>query len=109
MPPSTDRPAISLLVVDDDDIVRSLMRASLEQDGFKVTEAADGREALQLCKTSLPDLVIADVIMPHMNGFELCSELRSQEASAHLPILMATGLDDAPSIEKAYECGATDF
>jgi signal transduction histidine kinase len=96
-------------VVDDDDIVRSLMRASLEQDGFSVTEAADGEAALQICKMAPPDLVIADVVMPRMDGFELCRELRRWPATAHLPILMATGLDDAPSIEKAYECGATDF
>jgi signal transduction histidine kinase len=106
---SPDNPLPSLLVVDDDDIVRSLMRASLEQDGFAVTEAADGQQAFELCKVTLPDLVVADVVMPTMDGFELCRALRDQQASAHLPILMATGLDDAPSIEKAYECGATDF
>jgi signal transduction histidine kinase len=109
MLPSTDRPTASLLIVDDDDIVRSLMRASLEQDGFSVTEAADGEAAFQICKVAAPDLVIADVVMPRMDGFQLCRELRQRPATAHLPILMATGLDDAPSIERAYECGATDF
>ncbi|HTY70045.1 MAG TPA: hybrid sensor histidine kinase/response regulator [Alphaproteobacteria bacterium] len=104
----TDPPG-SVLIVDDDEIVRSLMRPSLEQAGFAVREAADGRDALSMCADELPDLVIADVVMPHMDGFELCRALRSQPRTAHLPILMATGLDDTPSIEKAYECGATDF
>src|SRR5579883_1529688 len=104
----TDPPG-SVLIVDDDEIVRSLMRPSLEQAGFAVREAADGRDALNMCADGLPDLVIADVVMPHMDGFELCRALRLQPRTAHLPILMATGLDDTPSIEKAYECGATDF
>jgi signal transduction histidine kinase len=109
MQPSTESSPTSLVIVDDDEIVRSLMRAALEQDGFAVTEAADGTAAFELCTAALPDLVIADVVMPHMDGFELCRELRRRPETAHLPILMATGLDDTPSIEKAYECGATDF
>src|SRR5471030_56727 len=109
MLPSTEHPPTSLIIVDDDEIVRSLMRAALEQDGFSVTEAVDGEAALALCTTALPDLLIADVVMPRMDGFDLCRALRQRSASAHLPILMATGLDDTPSIEKAYECGATDF
>ena len=108
MRPSSE-PRASVLIVDDDEIVRSLMRASLEQAGFVVAEAADGHDAFDLCAASLPDLLIADVVMPHMDGFELCRKLRQQPTSAHLPILMATALDDTPSIEKAYECGATDF
>ena len=108
MQPFTDPPS-SLLIVDDDDIVRSLMRASLEQAGFTVREAADGQDAFAMCARELPDLLVADVVMPRMDGFALCRALRAERRSAHLPILMATGLDDTPSIEKAYECGATDF
>jgi PleD family two-component response regulator len=109
-PAATPVPAMSSrLIVDDDDIVRSLMRAALEQDGFVVAEAADGAEAFRHCQESQPDLVVADVVMPNMDGFELCRALRARPESAYLPILMATGLDDTPSIEKAYECGATDF
>jgi signal transduction histidine kinase len=109
MQPCTDGAQSSLLIVDDDEISRSLMRAALEQDGFTVAEAEDGLAALQLCAEKLPNLIIADVIMPRMDGFDLCRELRARPESAHLPILMATGLDDTPSIERAYECGATDF
>ncbi len=109
MQPFIDSSQNSILVVDDDEISRSLMRAALEQDGFSVAEAEDGLEAVQLCTKKMPNLVVADVIMPRMDGFDLCRELRARPQSAHLPILMATGLDDTPSIEKAYECGATDF
>jgi signal transduction histidine kinase len=99
----------SILIVDDDDVVRAIMRAELEADGFEIFEAADGVEACKSCWSQLPDLVIADVIMPRMDGFTLCRELRANPVSRFVPILQATGLDDVASIEKAYEAGATDF
>jgi signal transduction histidine kinase len=99
----------TILIVDDDPIVRALMRAALEDAGFAVLEAADGEEASRLCVESRPDLVVVDVLMPGMDGFELCRQLRRHPQLAYVPILMATGLDDVPSITKAYEAGATDF
>ena len=106
--PSEARKA-SILIVDDDDIVREIMRAELEADGFQIFEAGDGVEACKSCWSQLPDLVIADVVMPRMDGFTLCRELRANPVSQFVPILQATGLDDVVSIEKAYEAGATDF
>jgi signal transduction histidine kinase len=98
-----------ILIVDDDPIVRSLIRATLQVDGHEVIEAEDGAEACDLCAKRPPELLIADVVMPRMDGFALCRELRRCPQSVYLPILMATGLDDIPSIMKAYEAGATDF
>src|SRR5690348_4062127 len=98
-----------ILLVDDDVVVRSLIRATLEVDGYEIIEAADGEEGLALYEARRPQLLIADVVMPRMDGFALCRELRGRKESAYLPILMATGLDDVPSITKAYEAGATDF
>ena len=106
--PSEARKA-SILIVDDDEIVRTIMRAELEAEGFEIFEAADGVEACENCWSHLPDLVIADVVMPRMDGFTLCRELRANPVSQFVPILQATGLDDVASIEKAYEAGATDF
>jgi signal transduction histidine kinase len=98
-----------VLIVDDDPIVRSLMRATLEVDGYEIIEADDGEKACRLFEAHRPQLLVADVVMPHMDGFALCRELRRRPAGAYVPILMATGLDDVPSITKAYEAGATDF
>jgi signal transduction histidine kinase len=106
-PPSDDPPRI--LTVDDDPVVRSLMRDALEDEGFAVIEAEDGVEACRLCDEAVPELLVVDVVMPRMDGFELCAELRRRPATQHVPILMATGLDDLHSIAKAYEVGATDF
>jgi signal transduction histidine kinase len=85
------------------------MRATLEVDGYKIVEADDGEAASELYETCRPQLLVADVVMPRMDGFALCRELRRRPEAAYLPILMATGLDDIASITAAYEAGATDF
>jgi signal transduction histidine kinase len=99
----------SILIVDDDPVVRSLMRATLERDGFTVIEARDGVEACRLYEEHHPDLLLVDLVMPRMDGFELCHVLRGRAESAYVPIVVATSLDDVPSIARAYDAGATDF
>jgi signal transduction histidine kinase len=99
----------SILVVDDDPVVCSLMRATLQRDGFSVIEASDGVEGCRLYREHRPDLLLVDVIMPRMDGYELCRELRSRPESAYVPIVVSTSLDDVPSITRAYDAGATDF
>ena len=99
----------SILVVDDDPVVRSLMRATLKTDGFTVVEAADGEEGCRLYEEHRPDLLLVDLIMPRKDGYELCRILRSRRESAYVPIVVATSLDDVPSIARAYDAGATDF
>jgi CheY-like chemotaxis protein len=108
-PPAEVIAAPLILIVDDDPIVRSLMRDTLEDEGFEVIEAEDGVKACQRCDEVTPALLIVDAVMPKMDGFELCLELRRRAATRHVPILMATGLDDHGSIANAYDSGATDF
>jgi signal transduction histidine kinase len=102
-------PPGSVLVVDDDPVVRALMRATLENGGFSVLEAADGIEGCELYEKHRPDLMLVDVVMPRMDGYALCQELRSRQESAYVPIVVATSLDVVPSIARAYDAGATDF
>jgi two-component system, sensor histidine kinase len=99
----------SVLIVDDDPIVRSLVRATLESDGFGVIEANDGVEGWERYEQYRPDLLLVDVVMPRMDGYELCRELRRRSHSAYVPIVVVTSLDDVPSIARAYDAGATDF
>src|SRR4051794_38465885 len=75
----------SILVIDDDPVVRSLLRATLESDQFTVSEASDGVEGYEKCLKQRPDLLLADLIMPRMDGYELCRELRSNPDSAYVP------------------------
>src|SRR5437016_4883018 len=106
----TDRTSAALiLVVDDDPGTRFLMRTALEHFGFEVIEAADGIEGYQLYERHRPDLLLVDVMMPHMNGYELCRKLRSHAHSACVPIVVVTSVDDMTSIARAYDAGATDF
>src|SRR6202795_4543464 len=99
----------SILVVDDDPSTRFLMRRALEHLGFEVIEAADGIEGYQRYERHRPDLLLVDVMMPRMNGYELCRKLRSHARSADVPIVVVTSVDDMPSIARAYDAGATDF
>lgn len=98
-----------VLVVDDDVTARILARQALSQEGFAVIEAADGLRALELFQELQPDIVLMDVEMPGLNGFEACQLLRNLPCGKLVPILMATGQDDIASVGKAYEVGATDF
>jgi signal transduction histidine kinase len=99
----------SILVVDDDPVVCEVMRATLEYEGFAVIEASDGIEGCRLYGEHHPDLLLVDLMMPHMDGYDLCRELRKHPESASVPILVVTSLDDLSSIARAFDAGATDF
>ncbi|EIJ41352.1 signal transduction histidine kinase [Beggiatoa alba B18LD] len=98
-----------VLIVDDDATMRLLMRHTLKKAGFQVEEAGDGLPALQIFKEKKPDIILLDVMMPGMDGYKTCAEIRKLQGGEHIPILMVTGLDDMESINQAYEAGATDF
>jgi diguanylate cyclase (GGDEF)-like protein len=98
-----------VLVVDDDFSMRLLVSEALEQAGFRVALAEDGDQALAAFDTLQPDLVITDAMMPKLDGFALCTELRRRSDGGQVPILMMTGLDDHASITQAFDVGATDF
>ena len=98
-----------VLIVDDDAGQRTVGRAVLEAEGFEVTEAADGVEALESVAQRMPDIIVMDVEMPRMNGFLCCRRMREDPATRQVPIVMATGLDDDESVTRAYSEGATDF
>lgn len=97
------------LVVDDDASLRLSMKAALTKAGFDVIEAADGKEAITLFQKEKPDLILLDVVMPEMDGFETCSAIRKLPGGKYVQILMVTGLDDTKSAEHAFEAGANDF
>ena len=98
-----------VLLVDDDLAERLYTQACLCKAGFLVHEAADGEQALAAFTEVQPDIVLCDVLMPGMNGYEVCAAIRRLPGGAHVPIIMLTGLDDVESIERAYAAGATDF
>ncbi len=98
-----------LLLVDDDEVNLLIVAAALRDRGFSVEQATSGEEALQRIAHAAPDVLVLDALMPGLNGFDTCRELRRRAGFQALPVLMLTGLDDDASISRAYEAGATDF
>ncbi|MES2991679.1 MAG: EAL domain-containing protein [Pseudomonadota bacterium] len=98
-----------VLLVDDDEVNLLLTSIALRERGFAITEASSGEQAISILAQWLPDVVVLDALMPGLDGFETCRELRVLPGFESLPVLMLTGLDDDASITRAYEAGATDF
>lgn len=98
-----------ILVVDDESTIRLLIREVLEQRGFQVLEAEDGPGALKVFDEGKPDLVLLDVFMPGLDGFQVCRHLRARPGAETIPIIIITGTEDYDAIRRAYEAGATDF
>jgi diguanylate cyclase (GGDEF)-like protein/PAS domain S-box-containing protein len=98
----------TILIVDDDLTAIMLMRAALQKAGFAVTTAIDGADALRQFRSKPSDMVMLDVDMPGLSGYDVCAALRL-EAGPLLPIVMVTGFDDFRSVDAAYDAGATDF
>ena len=98
-----------VLLVDDDEVNLLLTSIALRERGFSITEASSGEQALRIIPECMPDVVVLDAVMPGLDGFATCMELRQLPGYESIPVLMLTGLDDEASITRAYEVGATDF
>jgi two-component system phosphate regulon response regulator PhoB len=98
-----------ILVVDDEPEAVELIAFNLRQAGFSVTTAADGAEALQKARAQLPDLIVLDVMLPEMDGFEVCKLLRREPATARIPIVMLTAKAAEVDRVLGLELGADDY
>jgi diguanylate cyclase (GGDEF)-like protein len=107
----TDDFAVSpkVLLVDDDDVNLLLTSEALRDHGFDVVVASSGEAAMQMLVSGMPEVVVLDALMPGLDGFQTCRQLRAVAGFEALPVLMLTGLNDDASITRAYEAGATDF
>jgi class 3 adenylate cyclase len=105
---SEDRKPL-VMVVDDQPVNVKLLHQLLTMSGYEVTTASSGGEALAKIPNELPDIVLLDVIMPQMSGYEVCRALRADKATALLPIVMVTALDPLEERVKGIEAGADDF
>lgn len=97
-----------ILIVDDDPHIRELVKLFLSKEGFVILEAVDGAAALALLKSEKADLIILDIMMPNMDGWELCRELR-RYYSETLPILMLTAKGDTSQKVKGFNLGTDDY
>jgi len=103
-----DRPS-RVLVVDDNVQNLELLVEYCESIGLATTRAVDGLEALQAVNQLPPDLILLDIMMPRMSGFEVCQKLKSDPATRDIPIIMVTALNEMGDIERAVEAGTDDF
>jgi phosphoserine phosphatase RsbU/P len=98
-----------LLVVDDDDANREMLARRLARHGFEVVTASNGLDALQLIRTSKFDLVLLDMVMPRLDGYQVLSRIKSQPALADLPVIMISALDEENGVARCIELGAEDY
>jgi diguanylate cyclase (GGDEF)-like protein len=98
-----------VLIVDDDRSTRSTLRYTLQRDGFRVEEAADGAQALMMLKRFQPDVILMDAVMPVMDGFTACARMQELPGGTSIPVLMITALEDNSSVERAFAAGASDY
>lgn len=99
----------TVLIVDDQIQNVELLEAYLEDVGCRITTAHDGPEALAEVERHQPDLILLDVMLPRMSGFQVCRQLKSSPQTRDIPIIMVTALNEISDIEKARECGTDDF
>ncbi|WP_183323813.1 response regulator transcription factor [Cryobacterium roopkundense] len=98
-----------VLVVEDDPDMGRLIVHRLEQAGYRVTSAADGRSALAAAQKTRPDLIVLDWMMPGLTGVEVCTQIRADEAIATTRILMLSAKSQQSDIAKAFACGIDEF
>src|SRR5476651_292168 len=102
-------PGPSILVVDDQPINVQLLKRKLEREGIRVITAFNGLEALAAVKQDLPDLILLDVMMPDMDGFEVCQRLQADEATRGIPVMFITARTTKESKLEGLSVGAVDY
>ena len=100
---------LKALVVEDFETMRNMIAKVLDSLNIKITEAVNGIEALKILDTEPVDIVLTDLVMPEMDGFELCEEIRRRPNIRHLPVIVISTHRDAKYVVQALRCGADDY
>lgn len=98
-----------IVIVDDDRALRDRLQTVLEGDGYDVSQAPSGLRLLSLLEVDRPDLILLDVAMSWINGFELCRAMKANRSYQNIPVVFISGRSDASDIEKGMSCGAADY
>src|SRR5512135_3349379 len=100
---------VEILIAEDSPTQAEQLRLILEQHGYGTEVAQDGREALEYLSRRRPTLIISDVMMPEMDGYELCKAVKADEQFKDIPVMLLTALSDPRAVLKGLECGADNF
>ena len=98
-----------ILLVDDSSTILMMEKFILRNDPYMLVTASNGEEAVLKAVSEQPDLILLDIVMPRMNGFEACRAIRENEASKHIPIIMVTTRGEAANVENGWVSGCTDY
>lgn len=98
-----------ILIVEDSPTQAIKLQYILEKNDYKSTVAQNGKDALDAIKNNIPSIIISDIVMPEMNGFQLCKHIKSDEGMKHIPVILLTTLCDPLDIIRGLECGANNF
>ena len=104
-----EQPAKRILLAEDDRFLRRAAESALKRAGFTVLPAADGEEALRLARAEKPDLVLLDLIMPKLQGFEVLKALKADPATAMIPVVVLSNLGQDGDVQRALESGAVAY
>ncbi len=107
--PETKKNNVEILIAEDSATQVELLKHLLEDHGYTAAVASNGKQALAMTRKRKPALVISDIVMPEMDGYELCKAIKSAEELRNIPVLLLTSLADSEEILKALECGADNF
>ena len=98
-----------ILLIDDDENMRMICREALLYQNYAVIEASNGTQGLEQLKNHRPDLILLDIMMPKMSGFEVCRRLKNDPKNADIPVIMVTALSEFGDIERGIDSGTDDF
>ena len=98
-----------ILIVDDSQTTLMMERMIMKGEPYELLTARNGKEAVEVAAAERPDLILLDVVMPVMDGFEACRILRQQEATKSIPVIMVTTKGEEGHVEEGYACGCTDY
>ena len=104
-----DTRASRVLIADDNQQNCELLEAYLSDENYEIVFAYDGRQTIDSVAARIPDLILLDIMMPKLSGYEVCRELKTDPATRNVPVLMVTALNESGDIEKAVAAGCDDF
>lgn len=100
---------ISILIVEDDVFLADLYRTKFNLEGFKVTVAYDGEKGLEMASKVMPDIILLDLVLPKLSGFEVLEEIKANSKTKNIPIILLTNLSQRSDVEKGLKLGASDY
>ena len=100
---------ITVLIIEDHDATRTMLTVALEAAGYKVFGAANGIKLIKTIRETEPQVILLDIMMPWVNGFDLCQTIRDNPDTQHIPIFVISAKASPDDIQRAFDCGANEF